>query len=42
MKEFAALQLRSYNYLTDNNDEDKKIPSHKKVRHKSKNQIWRL
>ena len=36
MKEFVALRAKAYSYLKDNNNEDKKSKSHKKVCHKKK------
>ena len=36
MKEFAALRIKRYSYLTDNYDEDKKSQSHKNVFRESK------
>ena len=31
MKEFAALTAKTYSYLTNNNDEDKKTKAQKKM-----------
>ena len=36
MKTFVGLRAKTYSYLKDNNDEDKKAKRHKKVRHKKK------
>ena len=36
MKEFVALTAKTYSYLTNNNDEDKKSKKHKKRCHKTK------
>ena len=36
MKEFAGLRAKTYSYLKDNNDEDKKAKETKKVCHKKK------
>ena len=36
MKEFVGLRAKTYSYLKDNNDEDKKRKRHKKVCHKKK------
>ena len=36
MKEFVVLRPKTYSYLKDNNDEDKKSKRHKKVYHKKK------
>ena len=36
MKEFAALRVKRYNYLSDNRDEDKKAEGTKKMCHKNK------
>ena len=36
MREFAALRVKTCNYLTDDGDEDKKSKRHKKVCHKTK------
>ena len=36
MKEFVGLKSKTYSYLTDNSNEDKKIKRHKKVCHKKK------
>ena len=36
MKELVGLRAKTYNYLKDNNDEDKKTKSTKKVCHKKK------
>ena len=42
MKELVGLRVKTYSYLKDNIDEDKKKKRHKKVRHKNKNYILRL
>ena len=39
--EFATLWPKTYSYLKDNNDEDKKAKYTKKC-HKKKTEIWRL
>ena len=36
MKEFVELRAKSYSYLKDKNDRDKKVKSPKKVCHKKK------
>ena len=36
MAEFASLKQRTYSYLTDDRDENKKSKRHKKVCHKTK------
>ena len=36
MEEFVGLRAKTYSYLKDNNDEDKKRKRHKKVCHKKK------
>ena len=36
MKEFVGLRTKTYSYLKDNNNEDKKSKRHKKVCHKTK------
>ena len=36
MKEFAALRVKRYNYVSDNRDEDKKAEGTKKMCHKNK------
>ena len=36
MREFAGLRSKTYSYLKDNNEEDKKSKRHKKVYHKKK------
>ena len=36
MKEFFGLRAKTYSYLKDNNDEDKKAKKHKKVCYKTK------
>ena len=36
MKEFVVLRAKTYNYLKENNDEDKKLKGKKKVYHKKK------
>ena len=41
-KGFSALKAKTYSYSKGNNDGDKKIKRHKKVRHKNKNLIQRL
>ena len=37
MKKFVGLRAKTYSYLKDNKDENKKIKKHKKVCHKKKN-----
>ena len=37
MKEFVGLRAKTYSYLKDNNNEDKKSKRLKKVCHKKKN-----
>ena len=39
MKEFVVLRAKTYSYLKDNNDEDKKSKRHKRVCHKKKTEI---
>ena len=36
LKEFVGLRAKTYSYLKDNNDEDKKSKKHKKMCHKKK------
>ena len=36
MTEFAALRQKTYSFLTDGNDENKKSKSHKKIFHEKK------
>ena len=36
VKEFLGLRAKTYSYLKDNNDKDKKSKRHKKVCHKKK------
>ena len=36
MKEFVRLRAKTYSYVKDNNDEDKKSKRHKKVCHEKK------
>ena len=36
LKEFVGVRAKTYSYLKDNNDEDKKSKKHKKVCHKKK------
>ena len=36
MKEFRELKAKTYSYLKDNNDKDKKSKRHKKAYHKKK------
>ena len=36
MKEFVGLRAKTYSYLKDNNDEDKKAKDTKKVCHEKK------
>ena len=36
LKEFVGLRAKTYSYLKDNNDEDRKSKKHKKMCHKKK------
>ena len=42
MKEFVGLSAKTYSYLKDKNDDDKKSQRHKKMYHKKKTKISRL
>ena len=42
MKEFVGLRAKTYSYLKDKNDDDKKSQRHKKMYHKKKTKISRL
>ena len=42
MREFASLQPKTYSYLIDDGNENKKNKSYKRVCHKTKTESWRF